>query len=354
MTPIPRQQLESIMPAPLTSAPVGGKPTRNALALAGAAAKGAFEAGAIAALAAAGVVFRSIVGTSSGALNGAFFAIATRTGRQSRAAGQLVDFWLEHGHWRTFLDFSIRDAFGLRGVSRVDALEDVLMQHMSELAGAAHQAVDLRLVATVLSPAAAEAARSRSHEHVFRFADDELIGKLPEVVRAAVASAAFPGLMVPVHVDRVGQCVDGGLVANVPLSEALTAPPIDRVFVVNPSPRIEAGPQSRGLALASDWVEIAVGERVNRDLNEVDLFNRQLAALDRLCDAGFLTNWQCEQLRRDLGLNGRRRVEVVSIVPDEPLPGNLLSGFGDRGLRAEYVARGREAASRALVASVIR
>jgi NTE family protein len=340
-------QLES--DAPLAMSPIGGKSKRNALVLAGAAAKGAFEAGAIAALAAAGIVFRSIVGTSSGALNAAFFALATRCGRQCRAAAQLVDFWLEQGHWRTFLDFSLCEAFGLRGLSRVDALEALMFSRMSELAGAPHQAVDLRLIATVLSPERDDGVRFRSHEHVFRFSDDELTMKLPEVVHAAVASAAFPGLMVPVAVEGVGECVDGGLVANVPLSEALVAPSVDRVFVVNPSPRIESGSPARGLALASDWVEIAVGERVSRDLAEVAQFNRQLAALDTLHEVGFLTNWQYEQLRQDLDLHCHRRVEVIEIAPDKPLPGNLLSGFGDRNLRAEYIVRGREAAKRALV-----
>lgn len=353
MIPI-SMQAESSMPAPRATMPVGGKTKRNALVLAGAAAKGAFEAGAIAALVAAGVVFRSIVGTSSGALNGAFFAVATRCGRQSRAAAQLVDFWLEHGHWNTFLDFSLRDTFGLRGISRVDALEALLFEHLRELVGAAHMAVDLRLVATVLTPRSAEGVRFGSHEHVFRFSDDELTGKLPEVVRAAVASAALPCLMVPVTVDGVGDCVDGGLVANVPLSEALTAPAVDRVFVINPSPRIESDARPRGLALASDWVEIAVSERVSRDLAEVELSNRQIGALETLHEVGFLTNWQYEQLRQDLELSSHRRVEIVEISPEEPLPGNLLSGFGDRGLRAEYIARGRQAAKNALADLLIR
>jgi predicted acylesterase/phospholipase RssA len=272
--------------------------------------------------------------------------VATRCGRQRWASDQLVDFWLDHGHWSTFLDFSLRDAFGLRGLSRVDALEQLLFQRMSELAGDGKQAVELRLVATVLDGVGADAAQS--HEHVFRFADDDVVTKLWDLVRAAVASAAFPGLMVPVEVDGVGECIDGGLVANVPLVESLTAPPVDRVFVVNPSPRVETAKPQRGLALASDWVEIALGERLNRDLAELKLFNRQVDALASLLDCGFLTNWQYEQLRYDLELSMHREVEVVEIVPDEPLPGNLLSAFGDRGLRAEYIARGRVAAHAAL------
>lgn len=74
---------DSTIPPPLAMAS-GPKPKRTALVSAGAAAKGAFEAGAIAALTAAGIVFRSLVGTSSGALNAAFMAVATRSADERR------------------------------------------------------------------------------------------------------------------------------------------------------------------------------------------------------------------------------------------------------------------------------
>ena len=78
----------------------------NALILGGAVARGAFEVGALSVLAAEGVRFRRIVGTSAGALNAAVFGAGLAMGRAVHAAKVLEYLWLEHGAWQDFAHVS--------------------------------------------------------------------------------------------------------------------------------------------------------------------------------------------------------------------------------------------------------
>jgi NTE family protein len=327
------------------------KMPRRALVLAGAAAKGAFEVGAIAALVEHGITFGTIIGTSAGALNASYFAAGVRAGREREAVREMVDFWIERARWRTFLDVSTRDIFAGRGLSGSRRIEWVLRERMAPLAALpATSEVQLRMVASRLA-AGSGVDGATGYEHVFSFAGPDFATRLDEIAHAAVASSAFPVLFAPVNVPTVGACVDGGLVANTPFAEAIAAGNVEEVYILTPwSPADGDANRLGGLSLISRWIEIAVSERFSREIAHAERAHAQLRVLAEARDRGTLTEEQHWELQRRLGL--RHAARIVVIRPALALPGDLLSGFGDQGLRAEYVARGRAAAEHALTIEV--
>src|SRR6185312_14351062 len=95
---------------------VGVAPKRIALILAGAVAKGAFEAGAVQQLVRANVRIARIVATSSGALNGTLLASGVRARAVAAAAERLVELWTDHAEWNQIFHLSIADLFRGEGV----------------------------------------------------------------------------------------------------------------------------------------------------------------------------------------------------------------------------------------------
>lgn len=319
--------------------PAAAKP-RRALVLAGGGARGAFEAGVIATLAARDIEFGSLVGTSAGALSAAFFASAIRAGDPRGGADELVDFWIEHAHWRTFVSLSPPDLLDLRGLSTADQLERVLLSRMNAHTKApAKRDVALRMIAAVLRPDAHRFALTS--EHVFSFDTSDFARRPLQIARAAAASAAFPGIFAPVHVTGVGDCADGGLTAETPLAEALALPHVDEIYVVTGSSLSPLQRRLAGVALAGRWLEILLEERFQRSLARVEHAHQQLRTLENLRARGTLTELHCSELREQLSLPPPR---VVVVRPEEPLPGGFWGAFSDKRLRAQYVARGRAAA----------
>lgn len=306
-------------------------PPRRGLVLAGGAAKGAFEAGALAELVHAGLHFRSIVGTSAGALNGAYFAAGVRAGREHDAAQALVQFWQRDARWKTILDVSPREIFAGRGLSTSARLEHVFRERIAPMVQLpTRQPVDLRIVTTRLQPAQSGVEAGR-YEHVFTFTQDDFANGIDAITHAAVASAAFPGLFAPVNVPEVGDCMDGGFVANTPLSDGLAA---DEVYVIAPwaplpGPTVELS----GLSLVNRWIEVLVSERFNREVSQAQA-QRRLA--------------ENQSHRTRAGQKRTPSPRIILIRPPQQLPGSLLVAFGDEGLRADYIARGRAAARAAL------
>jgi predicted acylesterase/phospholipase RssA len=320
---------------------------RRAIVFAGGGAKGAFEAGAVAVLAERGIDFDLVVGASAGALNAAYYAAAIRAGRECSAAKEMIDFWIDQGRWRTFLDIDLREVIGARGLSRSRHLERVLLSRMTPLVSLeAQKDVRLRMITTVLRPST-EVHSDGTSEHVFSFASDDFAHRPEKIAEAAVASAAFPGLMAPVHVPCVGDCVDGGMVANTPLAEALSHQELDEVYVVQPWGAESRHEHFSGLSLVSRWIEILLDERFNRELALANRREGQRRALAELRDSGELTPRHHDVVQEALDLPSKT-MNVVLIRPEGMLPGNILSAFGDRSLRIEYITRGKAAAERAL------
>ncbi|MGH7296392.1 MAG: hypothetical protein ACRELB_15750, partial [Polyangiaceae bacterium] len=146
------------------------------------------------------------------------------------------------------------------------------------------------------------------------------------------------------------EAVDGGVTDNTPVGHALLgAYDIARVFVIAAVPRVQPNPgRLRGLALASQLLDVLVQERLVRELRDIERGNAWLRAIESSLSDGA----QRAAVLDALGWSGLRPVQVVEIRPTAPLPGNALSGFFSRRLREEYVQAGMEAAQRAVRALV--
>lgn len=169
-----------------------------ALVLTGGTARAAAQAGMVRALTEAGVTFDLIVGSSTGAINGAVLAAAP-----DFAIEQLEPLWVElagdaslSSPWR----------YAFKGLSRRQTLrtQTVLRAHLKGLLGDVtfeELPVPLTIMATDLNVGRAVALESGS------------------VVEALVASCAFPVLMPPVE-SPLGLLVDGSITAAAPASAA--------------------------------------------------------------------------------------------------------------------------------------
>jgi predicted acylesterase/phospholipase RssA len=326
---------------------------RTALIFAGGVAKGAFGAGAIEVLTARGLRFDRIVGASSGALNAILIAAAVRRGCVELAARQLVELWLEDAHWTRFLDPSVRTIFSARGISDSDRLIELMRAQLAALPTGSSAAVQLRLIVTAIDGVTVTTVEgpATTFEDVRRFesSDFDTDEGLEAVIRAAAASAAFPGLFAPVALPPHGPAVDGGVVSNAPIKEAVADGDIDRVFVIIPYPALDEQRRAyQGTELAARLVEILIQERLFRDLREAAERNRSLAALGALVHEGRLESEQLRAVLASIGWQRARPLEIIPIRPAHPLDGGTFSGFFDRSLRTRYVEQGRDAARTAL------
>jgi len=323
-----------------------GRPKTIALVLAGAVAQGAFEVGAIRALARSDVRIARIVASSSGALNGTVLAAALRR-RDPIAGGEaLADLWREHAAWNDVFHTSFRDLLRREGLSDQKRLLALLRDHVppSQLADPAP--INLRLIVAALhgcrGAIGARPATTFESMRDFQGEDFATPAGLEHVFTAAVASAAFPLVFAPVDIDGVGPCVDGGAVNNTPMKWALDGAlgaEIDAVVVVSTSVehRTQA-PDVTGLApLAGHLAGMLVEERLYRDLKEAAEINTGLAALDQMVVDGKLTPALLREIKQALGLADRRAVDIVCIRPSSELPGNAFAGFFDAGLRRDYL-----------------
>lgn len=329
-----------------TTGKAGNQTTKIALVLAGAVAQGAFEVGAIQALARADLDIVRIVAASSGALNGTVLASALRR-RDPIAGGELLaTLWRDHATWDEVFHASFRAIFKRDGLSDQKRLLELLREHVRPSQPGDPAPVNLRLIVAALHgcPGAIGARAATTFESVRDFTGDDFASAagLERVFTAAVASAAFPLVFAPVEVDGIGPCVDGGAVNNTPMKWALDGPlgaAIDAIVVVATSvEQRTARPDLTGLApLAGHLAGMLIEERLYRDLREAAQTNAGLAGLDQLVRDGVIAPAQREAVKQVLGLAGRRPVEIVTIRPVTELPGNAFAGFFDADLRRAYL-----------------
>lgn len=328
-----------------------------AIVIGGAVAKGAFAAGALEALTRAlhrvGTPIRRLVGTSSGALNAAMIAAGVRAGDPVAAAARLTALWEERADvWHVF-EPDLASWFHGRGASGTRRIVDLLRQECPVRTSGAPQHVSLRIV---VAPLAGVGTNPTTFEHVERFAGDDLdhAASRERVFEAAAASAAFPFAFGPVTLADVGPCVDGGVVNNTPIGEAIDQDPgIDVVYVIAAEPAdmslgLERAAALGGPDLLPRLVEMLIDERLSRDLAEARAVNGWIATLARLEASGSLTPGARDEVVR--GLYPRRdprafrHVDVVEIRPREALEGSAFEAFFRPRLRRRYVEAGRTAA----------
>jgi len=319
---------------------------KAALILAGAVAKGAFEAGALSVLAQHRIRFSSIVGASAGALNAAVYAAGSRRGHEIEAAKRLKQLWGRSAEWGKILSWWGGGAPSSRGLSNQRAVLRLLGTALCGWPSSGALPVEARFVVTRLAGRAGTIGgeRATTFEDVLSFSgpDFDSCTGTRNICASAASSAAFPLIYEPAELPGRGPCADGGMVNNTPIKHAIgSSPDIGRVVVVTPQLRQPEPPESlRGTTLLAHLVDILINERLFRDLHDAASINRQLAEL-----TAKLGPVQAERAASALGW---RHLDIVEIRPQRALPGNAFTGFGDRGLREEYIELGVEAARLAL------
>ena len=173
---------------------------KTAFVLGGGGVLGAHEVGMLRALAEAGVIPDVIVGTSVGAINGAFVA-ADPAG----AAARLGELWQGPGLQRAF-------SGNLLGRATTLARSRTHLHAIGPLAAMLEQALPVHTFAELTLPFHCVAA-SIERASARWFSSGPL-------VPAVLASCAVPGLLPPVEVDGEHH-FDGGLVHSIPVGRAV-------------------------------------------------------------------------------------------------------------------------------------
>ena len=331
-------------------------PIRIAVVLAGAVAKGAFEAGALQALASRNVQVVRIVGASSGALNGTMLAAAVRARDLTGGTTRLVELWRDRGGWTDVFHASLRVLATRQGVSDSERVLALLREQITPIPTG--EDIGLRLLVAPLGGVTGTIGTrpATTYEAMIELtgADFASAAALDRVFHAAIASSAFPLVFAPVELPDLGPCVDGGAVNNTPVKWALDGTVrdrIDAIVVISTGPEQRVGPPPEslhGLELASHLANMLIGERLYRDLHEAEDVNERLAKLEALVTEGVLDRAQLERVLAAIVWDGWRRVRILQIRPLEELPGTAFSGFFDEALRERYIAAGFERANAVL------
>jgi NTE family protein len=333
---------------------MGNTESTSALVLAGAVARGAFEAGAIGELARRKYVFHRVVGASAGALNAVLIGAGLASGRPARAAELLARLWRKRANWSEFAILS-RKALGGQGLCGSEGVERLVRESLEELVGSsggkeAAPVEDLKItLVTARLHAEQDAAGTTSalYEAPVHFEARELLDRewWPRIACAAAASASFPFLFVPTDYENVPR-IDGGAVNNAPISYALDDPSVRELIVVHTQPRKLVTEPPRGpFNYLGQLVEILINERIVRDMGAAKSRNDTLDRLEKAMEAEGLTEKQRAAITQALRW---RRLQVVPVQPEEPLDGTAFSGFHDQALRETYLELGQKAAAKAL------
>jgi NTE family protein len=329
--------------------------TSVAVVLAGAVAKGAFEAGAIHALSETDVQIVRIVGSSSGALNGTVLAASVAARQLARGAEMLVGLWRDKATWTEVFHASLREALKREGVSDRANVLALLRQFVPVVDMDNPAPIELRLLVAALDGVSGSVGDhpATTYESVCPFSTVDFTTRagLDRVFDAATASSAFPLVFAPVELPGIGPCVDGGAVNNTPVKEALVGAigaSVDAVVVIASSMELRTAPTTElhGIELAGHLAEMLIGERLYRDLRETEEVNASLRQLGALVDAGTVTRGQLDAVLAAVGWADRRPIPIIQIRPTADLPGSAFAGLFDAKLRTTYLdaglARGRE------------
>jgi len=229
-----------------------GRDVPTALILTGGGAKGAYEAGAVAALAEAGVPIRLVAGSSAGALSAAMIA-AGRADRLEATWRSLTRERIYSVRTPTFFAGLLPGWLTLRALSGASSLLDP--QPLRELITASVELERIRSSAITLVVTTTDIVRREP-----RVFDNHTV-----TVDALVAAAAVPGLFPAVDVDGA-LLVDGGLTGRAPVLEALEAATVGRALVVlSYAPDERAAPPTTIRRSMEEAFETAMLHQIRRD-----------------------------------------------------------------------------------------
>ena len=190
----------------------------RAFVLSGGASLGAIQVGMLQALFERGIAPDLIVGTSAGAINGAFIAAREPTAATAVALGEV---------WRGLRRGAVFPANPLTGLVGFLGRSDHLVP-------AGHLQ---RIIARNLDVDRLEQMRVPLHVIV----TDVLTGRELRLshgpaVEAVLASAAIPGVCAPVEIDG-RRLIDGGVSDNTPISHAIELG-AEEIYVLRPATRV--------------------------------------------------------------------------------------------------------------------
>jgi NTE family protein len=223
------------------------EPARTAFVLSGGASLGAIQVGMLEALYERGVRPDLIVGTSAGALNGAFVASRPQTVDTARELGEI---WASLSRGKVFPVNPLTGALGFLG-ARGHLVPDSGLRNLIRRHTVAEHvedtAIDLHLVATDV----------RSGAEV-RLSQGSLID-------AVMASAAIPGVLPAVSWEG-RELVDGGVSNNAPISHAVELG-ADEIYVLATGAACELEEPPRGaLGMLLQATSLLVGRRLMADI----------------------------------------------------------------------------------------
>jgi NTE family protein len=216
-----------------------------ALVLSGGGSMGALQAGILRALLARGVEPGCIVGTSVGALNGAYLAFHP----EPSGVDQLVEIWRGLVKERYFTVNPVRVAYRLAS-RRLYLFNNEFLQRL-----VAEHAVEDDFAATSVPLYVTATNFHTGRKHVFRD------GK---VSQAVLASTAIPGVFGPIEVDGA-QYIDGGVVANLDLDTAVELG-AKEIIAIDLSHCFELPSPSSVAGVITRTVDIVMREHVERDM----------------------------------------------------------------------------------------
>jgi NTE family protein len=291
--------------------PKRAKPSREreqiALVLAGGGARGAYEAGAVAALApalaAGGQAPNIVVGTSIGALNGSFLAARAHEPLQS-AADAAVQMWSELGWCDALRPLASPSELGrlLRAgamLAKLPGADVSALLDPSPLRGTLEARVAFEQIASnvedrVLSAAAVVAtAYASTSSVVFHHGGRKPAANPAHAIEYAatplapehvLASAAIPGAFPAVEIHHpaaaAGWYSDGGVRLNAPLAPAL-ALGAERVVVIGLNSSVtRTGGSGRPDALdgLAQLLQVALADQLADDVARLGAINERLKA----------------------------------------------------------------------------
>ena len=277
--------------------------SRPALVLSGGGLLGAVQVGILKVLFAAGLQPSMVVGTSVGALNGAFVAF------RPDASGpvQLEAVWRDLRASRVFERNPLRVAGNLLGrgncVFSNDPLQHLVRLHLAE--------DDFRAASLPLYITATNLSKG-----------EKVVLKEGVVSRAVVASAAIPGLFCPVEIDGE-RLVDGALMANLDIETAVSMGATEVLAIDLSQPTASFRSRSM-LDVLNRSIDVLLREQSRRDIERfadranVTVIRPRLEHAHSLASFGHIPHLVAEGERLGqqllagcLGANGRLTCSVV-------------------------------------------
>jgi NTE family protein len=313
-----------------------GRRERIGLVLAGGGARGAYEVGALAALAPA-LAARDeapdiIVGTSIGALNGAFFAARADQPLQA-TAGAGLEMWRELGWGDAFRPLVSPSELGrllgatamLAGLPGVDLsglldpspLRDTL-ERLVAFEGIARNVKDGTLTAAAVVATAYTTTRSVAFHHGGPALGPDLVRAIDYVATPlgpehVLASAAIPGAFPAVEIRRprvaAGWYGDGGVRLNAPLKPAL-ALGADRVVVIGLNSSLTPAQSSKrpdAIDGIAQLLQVVLADQLADDVATLATVNETLASAGSSAGRGATARGH------------RRRIPYIFIAPSDRL-----------------------------------